>query len=194
MTSQQESGERPEPEKRKAPSPDTDAPKDKSPTGTLRSDAASSKQRGGGNASDAKATATPPPGTDDRKHAATQRNYHLSDVIRTGYLPACMATAHNMNGAFDAPVFRTFLENFLRDAGAPQDPIEIVLIHQLAFSHLRLADLHAQAAEAKSLEAVKLYTAAEARLLAEVRRLAISIPDYRQRTNTGGKVRLAETG
>jgi hypothetical protein len=138
--------------------------------------------------------AEPPPGLDDAGHAAAQRAAHRAEVLRQGFVPACMATALGTNGQFDAPAFHAYLQEFVRDAGDPRDPVERVLVEQLAFAHLRLADLHAQAAGAKAVDAIKVLTAASARLLAEVRRLGLTLRAFRERAPTTEAVRLAQVG
>jgi hypothetical protein len=142
----------------------------------------------------APADAAPPPGLDAARHDAAQRAAHRAAVLRQGFVPACMATALGCNGQFDASAFRLYLEAFVRDAGDPRDPVERVLVEQLAFAHLRLADLHAQAAGAKAVEAIKVLTAASARLLAEVRRLGLTLRAFHERAPTTEKVRLAQVG
>src|SRR5262249_20893192 len=108
--------------------------------------------------------AGPAPGTDDARHAAAQRSAHAADVLRQASLPACLATALGM-ARFDAAACQVYLARFLEDAGSPRDPVARLLLEQLALAHLRLADLHAQAAGAQSVEAVKVLTGAAARLM-----------------------------
>lgn len=154
---------------------------------------------GGGNRGDKEVdspanttTGHPPLGADTAKHAAAQQAAQRADAISKGFLPSCMAAACGLNGTFSPESFRGFVDQFLRDAGDPQDPIERVLVRQLVFADLRLSSLHAEAAEAKSAEVAKIYTAAAARLLAEIRRVAITIRDYRERTPRTEKIRLSK--
>jgi hypothetical protein len=60
-----------------------------------------------------------------------------------------------------------------------RDPIEKMLVQEFAVAHHRLLQLHTNAAEVKSTEAVKVYNAAAARLQGELRRLALAIRAYR---------------
>ena len=117
-------------------------------------------------------------------------------VLRDGFVPTCMATALSLNGQFDATAFRSYLDRFLADAGGLHDPVERVLVEQMAFAHLRLADLHAQAATAKSVEATKGLTSAAARLLGKIRRVALALQIYRHETpaTERANLRLAKTG
>jgi hypothetical protein len=135
---------------------------------------------------------TPPPPPEPqvdpeeaRRHAAAQLAAAEAEAIKTTILPACLASALALDGSFDAQGYRTFLEDFVRDAGSPADPVERLLLEQLAFAHLRLAQLHAHAAQASEVEAARVYTSAAARLLAELRRLALAVRIYRQPASRG---------
>src|SRR5262245_24072864 len=137
--------------------------------------------------------AGPAPGLDDARHAAAQRSAHAADVLRQAYLPACLATALGM-ARFDAGSCQVYLDRFLQDAGSPRDPVERLLLEQLGFAHLRLADLHARAAGAQSVEATKVLTGAAARLMGEVRRTALAVREYQERLPQQRKLRLAQVG
>ena len=60
------------------------------------------------------------------------------------------------------------------------------------FPRLRLVDLHSQAALAKSHDAVKVYTSAAARLLGEIRRVALALREYRGKPSKKEKADSAE--
>jgi hypothetical protein len=61
----------------------------------------------------------------------------------------------------------------------PGDAVEVMMIEQLTLCHFRAAQLQAQAAEAKGLEAIQIYNIAAARLLAEFRKTALALQTYR---------------
>jgi hypothetical protein len=71
------------------------------------------------------------------------------------------------------------LDDFLKRAGSPVDPVEQCLLEQYFLAHHRLAQLQAEASTAKNLEGSKILNAAAVRLLSELRRLALSIRQYR---------------
>jgi hypothetical protein len=119
-----------------------------------------------------------------RRHAVAQRAARQAEGIRTAVLPSCLASTLALSH-FDGQGYRTYLEDFVRDAGNPTDPIERVLLEQLGFAHLRVAQLHANAAQAGQVEAARVYTSAAARLLAELRRLALAVKGYRQSASDG---------
>jgi hypothetical protein len=134
-----------------------------------------------------------PAGLDAARHAATQRTAENADILQRSYIPACMATALGMS-QFDVHVCRDYLDRFVADAGGTQDPVERVLLEGIAFANLRLADLQSQAAQAKSIDAAKAYTSAAARLLGEIRRTALSLRVYRDRTPAEPQLRVAKVG
>jgi hypothetical protein len=136
-----------------------------------------------------------PPGLGDARHAAAQRVAESADVLRRVYVPASMAVAA-ANPRFDAGACRAFLDRFVEDAGSPHDPVHRVLLEQVAFAHLRLADLHAQAATAKQAELIRVYSSAAARLFGEIRRTAMALREYRGRGHAPTEVgpQLAEVG
>src|SRR4051794_17121498 len=122
--------------------------------------------------------ATTPPGLDPDHHAASQRAAHQADVLGNAVMPAMMATALNL-AQVGASGYRAYLDRLLADAGSPSDPIEIMLLEQLAIAHFRIAQLHGSAGQAQGIEAQKLLCAAAARLLGEFRRTALAIRVYR---------------
>jgi hypothetical protein len=134
-----------------------------------------------------------PAGLDDAGHAAVQRSAQNADILQRSYIPACMATALGMS-QFDVHACRAYLDRFVADAGGTKDSVERVLLEGLAFANLRLADLQSNAAQAKSMEAAKAYTSAAARLLGEIRRTALSLRVYRDRTPAEPQLRVAKVG
>jgi hypothetical protein len=147
-----------------------------------------------GTAQTASPTKEPKPGLDADSHAAEQQAAQNAEVVDQSYLPTCMAAGVGLDGRFDSATFRVHLDRQLKEAGNPTDPIIRMLVEQFVFAHLRVAALHARAAAAESLEAVKIYSGATARLLAEVRRLGVTLQELRSRAPTAQKVRLSKVG
>ncbi len=106
-----------------------------------------------------------------------------AQVVRTLLLPSALSAIIGCKTVGKAGVKLAF-DDFIEQAGAPTDPVEVCLLEQLFLVHNRLAMLQAQAAEAKTLEEAKVYNSAAARLLAEFRRLALAIRQYRQPTGS----------
>jgi len=80
--------------------------------------------------------------------------------------------------------FKVYLDRLLKDSGNPSDPIERMMIEQLALAHHRIAQLHVQAAEADTVDAAKQYMSVAIRLTGELRRMSLAIKQYRQPTTT----------
>jgi hypothetical protein len=102
-------------------------------------------------------------------------------VLRKGVFPALMASALSLDQFFDTAAYKLYVEQVLEEAGNPADPIEEMLIQQTCLVHFRVAQLHVGASQAKGIEAVKMYNAAAARMLGEMRRTALALRAYQGR-------------
>jgi len=78
--------------------------------------------------------------------------------------------------------FLRYMHNTIREAGAPQDPVERMLIEQITLAHHNIGRLHSSAAAAKTVDEAKVYNAAAAKLLGEFRRTALALKQYREPT------------
>lgn len=136
--------------------------------------------------------ADPGPGPDAARHGEAQRAAAKADVIRTKLYAAYIAPAVGKQFAVADVV--AYLDRFVDDAGAPADPVQRALVEQFAFAHLRVAGLHADAQAAKSVDAVKVLNAAGARLMAECRRLALTISTLRGSAPAAPRLKIAKTG
>jgi hypothetical protein len=119
-------------------------------------------------------------------HADQKRAFDLSIerqalVAKQAILPSALASAIGLDQQISASGFRRYLDNILKDAGNPTDPAEIMLIEQLTVCHLRSIILQSQAGQAEGLEAVEVYNAAAARFVAETRKTALALKEYRRR-------------
>jgi hypothetical protein len=140
----------------------------------------------------------PPPGLDNNKHADAQRQAARAEVIREKFVCSALVKAFGGTG-FDVADYRTYLDELLAGARVGTDPVQRMLVEQLGIAHLRLALLQSQAAVAKSLDEHKVMNAAVARLLAEMRRTALTISELKGRRTAPAaravpKVKLAQTG
>jgi hypothetical protein len=144
------------------------------------------KQPGGGTGSIPSGTVQDPPaGLDAARHAAAQRSAQGAELLRKGAFPALMATALEINPCIETEAYRIYLEQLKEDAGSPTDPIEVMLIEQLCMAHWRIAQLHGNAALAKSIEGIKMYNTVASRLLGEFRRTALALRAYQVATPKG---------
>lgn len=132
------------------------------------------------------AATEPPPGLDAARHAAAQRRAQGAEVLHKGVFSSLMASALAIDSFFDTGAYRLYLEQIKAEAGNPTDPIEIMLIEQLCMAHFRIAQLHGSAGHAKSIEGIKAYNSATARLWGEFRRTALALRVY-QATAPKGK-------
>lgn len=114
---------------------------------------------------------------------------NLKEVAPAAYLYGSM-------GAVGGPAYgiecsQVYLRQLLEDAGSPVDPIERMLIEQLALAHHNIGRLHMRAAAAREPEEHKVLNAAAARLMGEFRRSALALKFYRGKGLSGigeGKV------
>jgi hypothetical protein len=110
--------------------------------------------------------------------SVAQRAANLPRLAPATYLYGA-ATAL-LGPAFDVPVFEVYLAGYLRDAGDPGDPVERMLLEQLAWAHHVLGRLHVQAGSRDNAEESAAFHAAAARLMGEFRRSALALKSYRQ--------------
>jgi hypothetical protein len=127
-----------------------------------------------------------PPG-DQREPTAAERAARQAEALRSAVFPACMSLALGLDGQVGPSGYRAYLEQLLKDV---RDPIERMLIEQLALAHFRLAQLHGDAGQAKGVEAVKILNSVAARMLGELRRTALAIRLYRARLPEGKAEKL----
>lgn len=103
--------------------------------------------------------------------------YNLKERVPAAYL-YCAAPTAIRNGQ-SGPSCATYLDNFLEEAGAPTDPVERMLLEQIAIAHHGIGRLHTEAASATTPEAANIYNSAAAKLLGEFRRCVLALREYR---------------
>ena len=89
-----------------------------------------------------------------------------------------MASALGLDNLFESKAYKVYLERLIEDAGSPTDPIERMLLEQLALAHFRIGQFHVNAGLAEGIEAVKIYNSVAARMLGEFRRTALALRVY----------------
>ena len=72
-----------------------------------------------------------------------------------------------------------YRDELLREMGNPTDPLERMLIEQLALAHVMTMQLHVNAALAKTPDGTGIYTTAATRLMGEMRRMILAVREYR---------------
>ena len=105
----------------------------------------------------------------------------LRDHAFPGYLYACTGL---INKGMMPESFKAYIDNLLDECGSPHDPVERMLIEQLALAHHNIGRLHVKSSIASSHEESVAYAAAATRLTAEHRRLAAGLQDYRAKARS----------
>jgi hypothetical protein len=129
---------------------------------------------------DTKADRAPdhPPAEDE-----DQRRFHglaenLRDKTAAAYLS--VVTAGVPGSTMPPEAYLQYLQTLLAEAGNPSDPIERMLIEQIALAHHNIGRLYSRAANTQHLDQSKAYYAAAVRLLAEFRRSVLAWKKYRE--------------
>ena len=79
----------------------------------------------------------------------------------------------------DGPAFKVYRDQLLADSGNPSDPIEIMMIEQIALAHLNIGRLQFRSATAQTVDAAKAYGGMATQLLGEFRRTALALQAFR---------------
>jgi len=126
-----------------------------------------------------KETATPPAVWVDPTPEQYELIKHDVQFMWERLIPSCLSLM--MAPVVHEPAAAMiYLHRFIADAGDTKDPVLRVLLEQLAMAHLRLAKLNVEASKAEGTELYKVLNAAAARLLSEIRKLALAIKTYQE--------------
>ncbi|WP_337174658.1 hypothetical protein [Paludisphaera sp.] len=79
----------------------------------------------------------------------------------------------------DLAAYKKFRDKLLADCGGPTDPVEVMLVEQLALAHLNVGRLHYRSATAEGLEEAKVCGGLAVLLMGEFRRSALALRTYR---------------
>ena len=121
------------------------------------------------------------------------REAHASNLRETTAAASMYASmAAWTQGGIEADAFVEYRDQLLADCGAPDDPLVIMLIEQVAMAHFNIARLHVKSAVAGSCVEAVAYEAAAARLLTELRRSVLVLEDLKVRGT--GKARASSKG
>lgn len=101
---------------------------------------------------------------------------HLTETSSSAFMYFTLAGVFRQA---DALAFKKFRDRLLADCGSPSDPVEIMLIEQLALAHPNTGRLPYKSATADGLEAARTYGALAIALAGEMRRTALAIKAYR---------------
>jgi hypothetical protein len=107
----------------------------------------------------------------DEHHAG-----HLRETVPSIFMFASLSQAFKV---IDQHAYKVYRDDLLADCGSPTDPIEVMIVEQLALAHFSLGLLSCKAANAGKVEAVGVYAGAAARMMGEFRRSALALQVYR---------------
>jgi hypothetical protein len=116
----------------------------------------------------------PPPDT----RTPEEKAEHLRQLADSFFLQGSMRSRDGP--IFDVHTFKAYLDELLKRTGVTSDPIEQMLVHQLAQAHFAIGRLHVRSSGSRGTVEAVAYVAAAARLMAEFRRTSLALQAYRE--------------
>jgi hypothetical protein len=123
--------------------------------------------------------ASPPAPSSPPPRLSLEAIERQADILRRVIYPSLMATAFKFDRLVGPSAFRLYLDQMRADTGNSNDPMEEILLEQVALAHFRAGQLVSMAGGADSLEAIDMYNRGATRLMAEVRKTIGAWQDYR---------------
>ncbi len=102
---------------------------------------------------------------------------NLRDMVGPTHL--FVAIACSLSDSITPAAFRVYRDRLLLEAGNPTDPIEIMLIEQIAMAHFHIGRLHLRSCSTEHHKLATAYADAATRLLGELRRCTLALEDFR---------------
>lgn len=102
-------------------------------------------------------------------------------VVKRGITPTALAMVLDMKNMIGASGCRGFLDKMIQESGNPSDPVEIMLLEQLAMCHHYSMQMQVLSKKAEGTEAIELYMSGAARLSSEFRKTALALKEYRKK-------------
>jgi hypothetical protein len=118
--------------------------------------------------------AAPPPDT----RTPEEKAEHLRQFADCFFLQGSMRSPDGP--IFDVHTFKVYMDELLKRSGASGDPIEQMLVQQLAHAHFAIGRLHVRSSGSRGPSEAVAYVAAAARLMAEFRRTSLALQAYRE--------------
>jgi len=106
-----------------------------------------------------------------------QQAVNLKDVA--GASQMYIAVSSSIAPDISTEAFKIYRQKLLEQAGSPTDPIEIMLIEQIALAHFHIGRLHLRSCSTADGLLSVAFADAATRLTAEFRRSALALEDYR---------------
>lgn len=101
------------------------------------------------------------------------------ETMRKAIIPSIVADAVHLDKHVSTPTVGAYMDDFAQRAGGIDDPVEEVIVRQIAQADLIIGQLLAQTTRAQNAPAAQTYGNTACRLIAEVRRLALALKQYR---------------
>jgi len=124
----------------------------------------------------------PPPESLDDNEAI--RVYEHARFLK--YKAAASYLAGSTGGVFRGSMpweaFSYYLGDLFQEAGSPTDPIERMLLEQIALAHHNIGRLQMESANAEMIASAKIYSDSAVRLMGEFRRTVLALKQYRATT------------
>jgi hypothetical protein len=125
---------------------------------------------------------TPDPGPDHEPElspevTAVLQAVNLREVTAAGFLYWAVSTS--LSDGISTVAFKVYRDKLLEDAGSPSDPIEVMMIEQLALAHFNIGRLQIKSCGSESPQLQVAYSDAATRLLGEFRRCTLALEDLR---------------
>jgi hypothetical protein len=105
-------------------------------------------------------------------HALSLRN-----VASAGWL--YWITASTLANKIEPEAFVVYRNMLLRDAGDPSDPMERMLIEQIALAHFSIGQLRIKSCSVENAKLAVAFSDSATRLLGELRRCTLALEEYR---------------
>ena len=126
--------------------------------------------------------------TSNQSSSAPEQPIHPSmnvdlqaSVVKRGITPTALAMVLDMENMIGAAGCRVYLDEMIQESGNPSDPVEIMLLEQLAMCHQYSIQMQALSKKAEGTEAIELYLSGAARLSSEFRKTALALKEYRKK-------------
>ena len=126
--------------------------------------------------------------TPNQSSSASEQSAHPSmtvdlqaSVVKRGITPTALAMVLDMENMIGASGCRVYLDDLVRESGNPSDPVEIMLLEQMAICHQYSIQMQALSKKAEGIEAIELYMSGAARLSGEFRKTALALKEYRKK-------------
>jgi hypothetical protein len=121
--------------------------------------------------------ATQPPAEPTVAELIAQQAVNLQDVA--GASQMYIAVSASIAPHISTEAFTIYRQKLLEQSGSPSDPMEIMLIEQIALAHFHIGRLHLRSCSATDGNLAVAFADAATRLTAEFRRSVLALEEYR---------------